>query len=90
MSFFNDFLNELNIGEIKNYLSFSIIINKGFYISGNFKVEFLSNEKIIVSSNKNKIEISGEKLDVVFLSKGEICLSGEIKCFQVKDEKSKC
>ena len=56
-----------------------LIIAKGVSCEGFNKILSVSEKSIRLSFYKKKIEISGEKLKVVYLNQGEIIIDGEVK-----------
>ncbi len=78
MSFFNDFLDELNIDNMKEKTFISLVLGYGIGIIGNIKILNLSDEEIEFKTNKGKIKIIGKDLIVKTISKGEVLICGNV------------
>lgn len=79
MSFFCDLMKSFNIDDLKNETTLSMILGVGIMIVGNIKIQTLGEEQIVVSSKKQKIEITGTDLKIKSMTKGEIVVGGNIK-----------
>lgn len=79
MSFFNDFLNKFNLGLVDDKIKVQLIFGYGVMIFGDFKIENLSEELVILKSKKEMISIVGANMKIKEISKGEVFLIGDIK-----------
>ena len=78
MSFFDDFVSYLDVGDLTKEISVSIILNKGLVVVGNVKLVDFSNEEIVLKSKNEQISIKGLNLIIKQLSLGEIIILGKV------------
>ena len=78
MSFFDDFLKNFNIEDVKNELNISMIINHGVLVVGSVKVKSFSEEEIILIYKKREYKVIGKRLKIKSMSKGEVFVEGGI------------
>ena len=79
MSFFNDFLNKLNLSLVDDKIKVQLIFGYGVMIFGDFKIENLSEELVVLKSKKEMISIVGANMKMKEISKGEVFMIGDIK-----------
>lgn len=79
MSFFNDFLNKFNLSLVDDKIKVQLIFGYGVMIFGDFKIENLSEELVVLKSKKEMISIVGANMKMKEISKGEVFLIGDIK-----------
>ena len=78
MSFFDDFLKNFNIEDVKNELNISMIINHGVLVVGSVKVKSFSEEEIVLIYKKREYKVIGKRLKIKSMSKGEVFVEGGI------------
>ena len=78
MSFFNDFLESFKLNDTAGKTIVSMIVDVGIMVVGKIKILNLDDQKIIIKSNKDILHITGEKLKIKSLAKGEIVVAGSI------------
>lgn len=77
MSFFYDFLDEIGIGDNKDFYCF-IVFGKGVSFVGNYKIISMEQQEIELEIKKKIYVISGSDLSVKSMGKGEIVIRGNI------------
>ena len=78
MSFFNDFFESVKLDDIKKEVCCNITFGKRISISGNFKIDTMSESEVILKINKVYYKILGNELSIISISKGEIEVGGDI------------
>ena len=78
MSFFNDFLNDVDIDGVKNEIVVSAVLGSKLMIVGNIKILRFGDEEIMISDNKHTYKILGKGLVLSEIAKGELCVKGDI------------
>ena len=78
MSFFDDFLKNFNIEDVKNELNISMIINHGVLVVGSVKVKSFSEEEIVLIYKKREYKVIGKRLKIKSMSKGEVFVEGGV------------
>ena len=78
MSFFNDFLDSINVDDFGNKVCCSLVFDYGVRVNANFKIESLLKDEVILKCKKVKIKVFGKDLEVVSIASGEIEICGKI------------
>ena len=84
MSFFNDFLKYFGLNSLDFQTTMTNIIGYGVVIVGKINIKNISENEITFVSNKRKITITGNVLEIKSISKGEIVILGEIENTKVE------
>ena len=78
MSFFYDFLNDIEIDGVKNEIVVSTVLGSKLMIVGNVKILGFGDEEIMISDNKYKYKIMGKGLVLSEIAKGELRVKGDV------------
>ena len=78
MSFFNDFLNDIEIEDAKNEIVVSTVLGTKLMIVGNIKILKFGDDEILISDNKHTYKILGKGLVLSEIAKGELCVKGNV------------
>ena len=78
MSFFYDFLESFSIDDIGDKICCDLIFGQALKILGNFKIDDLGENEIVLKVKKTKIKIFGSNLKIVTFAKGEVEIAGNI------------
>ena len=78
MSFFNDFLQSVSVDDVKNKICCDLIFGKSLRVLGDFKINALYEDEILLGFGKVQVKILGNELKIVTLSKGELEVAGNV------------
>ena len=81
MSFFNDFLKNVEIDDVKNEIIVSAVVGNKLMILGNMKVLELNENEIVFSDKKYIYKIIGKGLILSSMAKGELNIKGDVSGF---------
>ena len=81
MSFFNDFLKNVEIDDVKNEIIVSAVVGNKLMILGNMKVIELNENEIVLSDKKYIYKIIGKGLILSSMAKGELNIKGDVSGF---------
>lgn len=81
MSFFNDFLKNVEIDDVKNEIIVSAVVGNKLMILGNMKVLELNENEIVISDKKYIYKIIGKGLILSSMAKGELNIKGDVSGF---------
>lgn len=81
MAYLNEQLGSLSISDLANEsVCCTLILNKGVCVQGYKKIFELSNKKIVLMiKTGERLEISGENLEIKEIATSEISVSGVVK-----------
>lgn len=81
MAYLNEQLGSLNISDLANEnVCCTFILHKGVCVQGYKKIFELSNKKIVLMiKTGERLEISGENLEIKEIATSEISVSGVVK-----------
>lgn len=81
MAYLNEQLGSLNISDLANEsVCCTFILSKGVCVQGYKKIFELSNKKIVLMiKTGERLEISGENLEIKEIATSEISVSGVVK-----------
>lgn len=79
MSFFDDFLNQFSVDDVKDEVKISCVLNLGVLILGKVIVENFDSNCVILKHRKNFIKVFGFDLKIKTLAKCEILIVGNVK-----------
>ena len=78
MSFFSDFFDLVKVEEVKNQICCDMVFGKKIRLVGNFKIDLMADNEIVLKVNKIKYRIFGTDLTIFSISKGEMEIVGNI------------
>lgn len=78
MSFFNDFINSIAVDDIQNKILANVVFGVGIKLSGNFKLEQMEENEIVLKLKKEKFKVIGSGLEIATVAKGEIEIIGNV------------
>lgn len=77
MSFFNEFYSSFCFDD-DNRLLCNFVYGAGVRISGNFKVDNMNEDEIVLKYKKDKVKIYGTGMIISSLARGEIEVVGNV------------
>lgn len=78
MSFFNDIYECFKISEPSQKITISLVLGEGLVAVGNFKIDSVDSDKILLKSKTQSATICGRDLLIRSASRGELVLSGKV------------
>lgn len=81
MSFFYDYLNDLNVKNDDANLKILMALNKGICVEGKFSIVNFDDLQIVINVGKTNFKILGQNLKIKSASKNEIVVIGNVLGF---------